>query len=176
VCCEPVQYVTAVVNLFSMWQLLWTCSVCDNCCEPVQYVTTVVNLFSMWQLLWTCSVCDNCCEPVQYVTTVVNLFSMWQLLWTCSVCDSCCEPVQYVTAVTQTVLLAHISLNYLEITNKMRPCVRIYYSNVSNCSTCFERHIAHHQELKNCICSLWFTYTWWPDHSDLTTAGHHMCM
>ena len=28
-----------------------------------------------------------------------------------------------------------------------------------NCSTCFERHIAHHQELKNCICSLWFLHT-----------------
>ena len=45
-------------------------------------------------------------------------------------------------------------LNYWEITNKMRPRIRIYYSNVSYCSTCFERHIAHHQELTNCICSL----------------------
>jgi len=25
-----------------------------------------------------------------------------------------------------------------------------------NCSTCFERHNAHHQELRNCNCSLWF--------------------
>jgi hypothetical protein len=25
-----------------------------------------------------------------------------------------------------------------------------------NCSTCFGRHTAHHQELKNCNCSLWF--------------------
>jgi len=25
-----------------------------------------------------------------------------------------------------------------------------------NFSTCFERHTAHHQELKNCNCSLWF--------------------
>jgi len=49
-------------------------------------------------------------------------------------------------------------LNYLERTNKMRPCIRIHYSNVSYCPTCFERHIAHHQELKNCTCSLWFTY------------------
>jgi hypothetical protein len=38
----------------------------------------------------------------------------------------------------------------------MRPSIRIYYSNVSYCSTCFEQHIAHHQELKNCNCSLWF--------------------
>ena len=40
----------------------------------------------------------------------------------------------------------------------MRPCIRIYYSNFSYCSTCFERHTAHHQELKNIICNLWFTY------------------
>jgi hypothetical protein len=51
----------------------------------------------------------------------------------------------------------HRTINHLEITNKMRPCIRIYYSKVSYCSTCFERHIAHHQELKNCVCSLWFT-------------------
>jgi hypothetical protein len=25
-----------------------------------------------------------------------------------------------------------------------------------NCSTCFGRHIAHHQELKNCNSTLWF--------------------
>jgi hypothetical protein len=25
-----------------------------------------------------------------------------------------------------------------------------------NCSTCFGQHTAHHQELKNCSCSLWF--------------------
>jgi hypothetical protein len=25
-----------------------------------------------------------------------------------------------------------------------------------NCSTRFRRHAAHHQELKNCNCSLWF--------------------
>jgi len=28
-----------------------------------------------------------------------------------------------------------------------------------NCSTCFERHTAHHRELKNCNCSLWFNMT-----------------
>jgi hypothetical protein len=42
----------------------------------------------------------------------------------------------------------HHSINHLEGTNKMRPRIRIYYCNVSYCSTCFERHIAHHQELK----------------------------
>ena len=30
-----------------------------------------------------------------------------------------------------------------------------------NCSTCFERHTAHHQELKNCNCSLWFYIRFW---------------
>ena len=36
----------------------------------------------------------------------------------------------------------------VEITNKMTPCNRIYYSNVIEGSTCFERHTAHHQELQ----------------------------
>ena len=30
-----------------------------------------------------------------------------------------------------------------------------------NCSTCFGRHTAHHQELKNCNCSLWFYIRFW---------------
>jgi len=30
-----------------------------------------------------------------------------------------------------------------------------------NCSTCFEQHTAHHQELKNCNCSLWFYICLW---------------
>jgi len=30
-----------------------------------------------------------------------------------------------------------------------------------NCSTCFERHTAHHRELKNCNCSLWFCIRLW---------------
>ena len=30
-----------------------------------------------------------------------------------------------------------------------------------NCSTCFERHTAHHQELKNCNCGLWFYLRFW---------------
>jgi len=34
----------------------------------------------------------------------------------------------------------------------MRPSIRIYYFDVSYSSTCFERHIAHHQELKNYVC------------------------
>jgi hypothetical protein len=37
----------------------------------------------------------------------------------------------------------HHTINHLEITNNMRPCIRIYCS-VSYCSTCFERHIVHH--------------------------------
>jgi hypothetical protein len=30
-----------------------------------------------------------------------------------------------------------------------------------NSSTCFQRHTAHHQELKNCNCSLWFYIRLW---------------
>jgi hypothetical protein len=30
-----------------------------------------------------------------------------------------------------------------------------------NCSTCFRRHTAHHQELKNCNCRFWFYIRFW---------------
>jgi hypothetical protein len=30
-----------------------------------------------------------------------------------------------------------------------------------NCLTCFGRHTAHHQELKNFNCSLWFYVRFW---------------
>jgi hypothetical protein len=30
-----------------------------------------------------------------------------------------------------------------------------------NCSTCFGQHTTHHQELKNCNCSLWFYICFW---------------
>jgi len=30
-----------------------------------------------------------------------------------------------------------------------------------NCSTCFGRHTAHHQELQNYNCSLWFYIRFW---------------
>jgi hypothetical protein len=50
----------------------------------------------------------------------------------------------------------HRNIKLIERTNKMQPCSRIYYSNVFNWSTCFGRHTAQHQELKNCNCSLWF--------------------
>jgi len=38
----------------------------------------------------------------------------------------------------------------------MQQCIRIYYSMFIWSSTCFERHTAHHQELKNCTSSPWF--------------------
>jgi len=52
-----------------------------------------------------------------------------------------------------------------------------------NCSTCFERHTLHHQELKNCNCSLWFYIRLWlpaavmaewelSSHSAIATAGN----
>jgi len=38
-----------------------------------------------------------------------------------------------------------------------------------NCSTWFERHTAHHQQLKNCNCSLWFYIRLWLS----AAAGNH---
>jgi len=60
-----------------------------------------------------------------------------------------------------SVCNAEIQVKLIERTNKMQPCSRIYYSNVLNCSTCFGWHTAHHQELKNCNCSLWFYICFW---------------
>jgi hypothetical protein len=37
-----------------------------------------------------------------------------------------------------------------------------------NCSTCFKRHTAHYQELKNCNCSLWFYIRLWLPAADIT--------
>jgi hypothetical protein len=34
--------------------------------------------------------------------------------------------------------------------------VELIIQMLRNCSTCFGRHTAHHQKLKNCNCSLWF--------------------
>jgi hypothetical protein len=39
----------------------------------------------------------------------------------------------------------------------MQHCTKIYYSMFVWSSTCFWRHTAHHQELKNCTSSLWFS-------------------
>ena len=48
-------------------------------------------------------------------------------------------------------------INLTERTNTMQPCSRIYYSKVCY----FWRHTAHHRELKNCNCSLWFYIRFW---------------
>ena len=53
------------------------------------------------------------------------------------------------------------STNRIEITNKMRPCSRFIIPVFLNFSTFFDRHTAHHQELKNCNCSLWFYIRLW---------------
>jgi len=47
-----------------------------------------------------------------------------------------------------------------------------------NCSTCFERHTAYHQELKNCNCSLWFYMRLWLPAAAMaiTAAGNQKLM
>jgi len=55
----------------------------------------------------------------------------------------------------------HHNINLIGITKKMRPCSRIIIPMCLNRSTCFERHTAHHQEPKNCNCSLWFYIRFW---------------
>jgi hypothetical protein len=70
--------------------------------------------------------------------------------------------------------LGNLSKKSVEITNKMQPCNRIYYSNVYWRLNIFR---AAHRSLSgalNCTCSLWFIYTC--GDQPLTTASHHMCM
>jgi len=75
----------------------------------------------------------------------------------------------------------------VEITNKMQPCNRIYYSKVYWRLTMFRTAHRSSSGALNCICSLWFIYTCGDrpllslsgktfSHSALTTAGDHMCM
>ena len=47
----------------------------------------------------------------------------------------------------------------LEITNKMQPCNRIYYSNVYWMLNMFRAAYRSSSGALNCICSLWFIYT-----------------
>ena len=44
-----------------------------------------------------------------------------------------------------------------------------------NCSTCFERHTAHRQELKNCNCSLWFYILLWLPAAVMFPLSHDSC-
>jgi hypothetical protein len=51
-----------------------------------------------------------------------------------------------------------LKLFHTEIANKMRQCIKIYYSMFIWSSTCFGRHTAHHQELKTTLASSGFAY------------------
>jgi hypothetical protein len=50
----------------------------------------------------------------------------------------------------------HRNINLIERTNKIQLFIEFIIPMFFNCSTCFGRHTAHHEELKNCNCSLWF--------------------
>jgi hypothetical protein len=47
----------------------------------------------------------------------------------------------------------HHSTIHIEKSNKMRQCIRMYYSILIWSSTCFERHIAHHQKPKTALAA-----------------------
>jgi len=111
-----------------------------------------------------------------FLTFTCNRIHMIKISWIITLCRwikslklkaQCNMPEDVNLSTTAVILVTYIPhmklvrIYYSEITNKMRPYIRIYYSNVSYCSTCFERHISHHQELKNFICSLWFYISLW---------------
>ena len=55
----------------------------------------------------------------------------------------------------------HRNINLTERTNKINREVEFIIQVFLNCSTCFWRHTAHHQEFRNCNCSLWFYIRFW---------------
>ena len=83
-------------------------------------------------------------------------FYCWTVLFTSSFgfsrqcrLDNCC------------LLFMNIFIPYesVEITNKMQPCNRIYYSNVYWRLNMFRAAYRSSLGAPNCICSLWFIYT-----------------
>jgi hypothetical protein len=56
----------------------------------------------------------------------------------------------------------HHNVNYLEITNKMRSCIRIYYCNVSYCSTFRATHRSSLRAQKLYLQPLVYICLWLP--------------
>jgi hypothetical protein len=70
----------------------------------------------------------------------------------------------FITTWNQGVFLCSPCISHTEIANKMRQCIKIYYSMLMWSSTCFGRHTAHHQELKTALAISGFAYVkgCWP--------------
>jgi len=64
----------------------------------------------------------------------------------------------------------HRNMNLIERTNMMQPCGRIYFSVFLNWSTCFGRHTAHHQELKNVCKTRVCNYSFWDPEDERCVA------
>ena len=64
----------------------------------------------------------------------------------------------FITTWNQGVFLCSPCTIHTEIANKMRQCIKIYYSMFMWSSTCFGRHTAHHQELKTALATSGFAY------------------
>jgi len=70
----------------------------------------------------------------------------------------------------------HRNINLTDRANKMQPCSRIIIPMFLNCLKCFGRHTAHHQELRNCNCSLWFYIRFWLPAAAIAAAGNQKRM
>jgi len=55
----------------------------------------------------------------------------------------------------------HRNISLIERTTRCNRVVEFIIPMFLNCSTCFGRHTAHHQEVKECNCSLWFYIRFW---------------
>jgi len=55
----------------------------------------------------------------------------------------------------------NITIDLIKKTTRCKRVVEFIIPVFLNCSTCFRRHTAHYQGLKNCNCSLWFYVRLW---------------
>jgi len=75
----------------------------------------------------------------------------------------------------------YANMNHTEITNRMQPCTRIYYSNVYQLLNMFQVTHRSSSGAQNCNCSLWFYIHLWVPAAvmaewELIAASTHRCL
>jgi len=78
-------YVPPTLITFSMYHLLWLCSVWIIYSDHFQYEPPTLAHFSMYHLPWLLSVCTTYPDYFQYVPPTMIMFIMNHLLWSISV-------------------------------------------------------------------------------------------
>jgi hypothetical protein len=70
---------------------------------------------------------------------------------------------KYITSTKQFDVYGflHRNINLIKKPRRHDRVVEFIIPVFLNCSTCFGRHTAHHQKLKNCNCRFWFYICFW---------------